>query len=207
MKSRINGNKYEILRDENDIYPIKVNKNQTDKTLKKLRDALEQVQNILKDEYDKEKNDLYYLIADEVFRESNIDISDGKIWKLKFAVDNIDELQTFLAEHNDEIKPAEQKITLWDIGYKKSILGDSDYMFWERCITETEEEEVVEEIIFNSTELLHRKRTIVYEPDESGRHSTSITYKNLPVSKKLLQIIENTKVQVAEGKDLYNRRW
>ena len=55
MKSRITGRNYEILRDENDIYPIKVNKNQTDKTLKKLRDALEQVQNILKDEYDKEK--------------------------------------------------------------------------------------------------------------------------------------------------------
>ena len=204
MKSRITGRNYEILRDDDDLYPIKVNKNQTDKTLKKLRDALEQVQIILKDAYDKENSDLYYLIADEVFRESNIDISDGKIWKLKFAVDNIDELQKFLAEHNDEIMRAEQKITLCDIGYKKNILSDSEHMLWERCITKTDEEEVVEEIIFNSSELMHRKRTIVYEPDESGRHSTSITYENLPTSKKLLQTIENTKTQMAEGKDLYN---
>ena len=192
MKSRINGNKYEILRDESDIYPDIIDKEDLDGTLEKLRDALTTIQSIVKETYDRDNNDLYYLLADRVFEEANIDCSDGRIWKINYAIESIDDLQTFLAEHNDEIDPPEKVMTLSDIGFKKTYYDTNRNYLWERSLESTEQKDVDEEIIFNGDEIEHRERTIIWKIEKFGKSSDSITYKDIPISDSLRQIIENT---------------
>ena len=195
MKSRINRENYEILREERDIYPDIINKEDLDRALQKLLDALTTIQSIVKEAYDQDNMDLYHLLADKVFEEANIDCSDGKIWKVNYAIESIEELQRFLAEHNDSIDPPEQVMTLSDIGFKKSYLDPDGYQLWECSLESTEQKDVVEEIFFEGNKIEHRERTIVWKDEIFGRSSNSITYRNLPVSDALRQIVKNTRKQ------------
>ena len=190
MKTRVKGRNYEILESDNEIYPTILNKKATDKKLAQLSAAMETIQKILKDSYDEEDYSFYRFVRENVFDASNIDCDDGRIWRLDQAVEAIKEIQETLATHNDEIKPPEYRQTLSDLGFKKEPWS----MFrrdglWEKEIETEDLKEITEEIIITEKETLHRMRTLIWEKIENGKKSKSITYRKLPISKKLQKVI------------------
>lgn len=63
---------------------------------------------------------------------------------------------------------------------------------WEKEIETEDLKEITEEIIITEKETLHRMRTLIWEKIENGKKSKSITYRKLPISKKLQKVIDNT---------------
>lgn len=201
MKSRVKGRNYEILESDNEIYPTVMNKKATDRKLAQLSVAMETIQRILLDSYEDEDYTFYSFIRNNVFEDANIDCEDGKIWKLDQAVENIKEIQETLATHNDKIDPPEYRQTLSDLGFKKDV-----YSFfrreglWEKEVEIEEMKEIVEEILIVEEGVLHRMRTLIWEKIDGGKRSKSITYKKLPISKKLQKVIDNTILEYHDKK-------
>lgn len=193
MKSRVKGRYYEILESEDEIYPTVLNKKATDRKLAQLSAAMETIKNIIKDSYDDEDYSFYQFIRDNIFETADINCDDGRIWKLNESIDAIKEIQETLATHNDEIKPPEFRQTLEDLGYEKDIYSFHRKPYiWKKLMENSDLQEVTEEIIIDGSEFIRRIRTIKWEKVEGGRKSTSVTYKKLPIGKKLRKTIENT---------------
>lgn len=194
MKSRVKGRNYEILESDNEIYPTILNKKATDKKLAQLSAAMETIQKMLKDSYDAEDYSFYRFITENIFESANIDCDDGRIWRLDQAVEAIKEIQETLATHNDEINPPEYRQTLSDLGFKKDpwSLFRRDGL-WEKEIEKEELKEITEEIIITEKETIHRMRTLIWEKTgDCSKKSKSITYRKLPISKKLQKVIDNS---------------
>lgn len=194
MKSRVKGRNYEILESDNEIYPTILNKKATDKKLAQLSAAMKTIQKILKDSYDSDDYSFYRFVSENIFDSADINCDDGRIWHLNRAIEAIKEIQETLATHNDEIKPPEYRQTLSDLGFKKDpwSLFRRDGL-WEKEIEKEELKEITEEILITETETIHRMRTLIWEKiDDHGKRSKSITYRKLPISKKLQKVIDNT---------------
>jgi|GEM_PF-3333669 len=185
MKSRTEGRNYIIQYDEE--FPTKINKNKADRSLGRITNALNSLNCELQALYD-DNYELYYLIT-SAFSSNSLDCSDGNCHRLKSLQRDISELQNFLSSHNDEIVPASELTTLSDMGYEKQF-GSYDY--WEKPVSDDGIVEIIEEIHIRDIPL-RRLRKTEWEDDPHGRHSKSITYKKLPVGKRLMKVIENTK--------------
>ena len=192
MLSRKAGRNYVVLCD-GERFPSKINRNRTDRTLEKLRSAMETIRKELKEVYDKDP-ELYDFLANEVFGNceySARDLSEGKIDWIDDVLCGVTSVQEFLANKDDVIEPEENITTLQDLGYEKSMSSRTG--IWEKIIEDTDEREVAEEIVLRSDgETIRRKRTIIWEKTEHGKRSTDIRYKKLPIGKRLRKAIENT---------------
>lgn len=190
MLSRQEGRNYLILLD-GERFPVKINKNKLDRTLGALEKALQAIQKEIGDAYDT-NYELYSILQNVVFGYYGLAadrVVDGKNEWVEDTLYSLKEIKEQLATGNDTIMAAEYVTTLRDIGYQKTYgrQGQS----WEKTIVDNDDVEIVEEIYIGD-EILHRKRTTVWQKTDYGKASTEIIYKNLPISKKLAQIIENT---------------
>lgn len=189
MLSTIKGNNYEILPDD-ERFPVKMNKKKTDAALAKLSKAMKTVNETLMDLYNSNP-DLYYILRDSVLDGSCIRTEDdGYIWSLKYAAEEIDALAERWQTANDEIPKVEDIQTVEDFGYKPDHPGSK---FYEKPISFEGDTEITDELVFDAAGAIRRERTILWENTSYGRSSKKITYRALPISKKLAKAINNTR--------------
>lgn len=195
MRSRVKGYNY-IFKIDDDYYPERANKKQTDKSLKKIAAAIQTINDEIAAVYENDYG-LYKLIDEYVISETRMECDDGRCRQLEYALDSLKELQETLATHDDEITMTEESETLSAFGYKCLF---SDDRFYEKIIEDSNEREVVDEIQFHGEKPVRRERTIVWKKVDGGRQSETITYKKLPISKKLMKAIYNS-VSIKRDKD------
>lgn len=188
MLSKKEGRNYVIL-DEGQKFPVKLNKKATDTLLENLASSLKNVSDILRTIY-QTNYDLYDLVNRNIFYRACLDVDEGDNWNIRYASDECKELLEQLQLHQDEIPAEEELVTLDDLGYRADICSCN---FWEKIIEDTEEQEVVEEVVWDAEyNWRHRLRTTIWEKTDYGKHSKSITYKTLRTTKYLKCAIENT---------------
>ena len=201
MLSRKVGRNYVILGSDN-MVPIKINKNRTDRKLNRLKSALSTIQKELADAYN-EDSDLYTILRDEIFDGYDTrGLYDGRSGWVDDVLYRISDVQETLDGEDDEIPEEEDIITLEDIGYADARLYGC--RIWEKTIEDTEEKEVTEEIICGNAKNpdatpIRRVRTTLWEKTEYGKASISITYRKLRIGKKLRKVIDNTISQKKEA--------
>ena len=184
MKSKIDGRKYAILAEWMDK-PVRINKKETDDELKKLSRALTNLADVLHGIYSNNE-DLYHILKESFF---DSDISEGHSWRLDHAKRTCDDLIQELAENDDDIREELYYTTLKDLGFEPDFHAN---FRWEKVVEDTNEKEVVEEVVFLN-KILHRKRTIIWEEIEHGKSSKEIIYESLKIDKRLRTIVENTR--------------
>ena len=200
MRSCIKKNTYRILHDE-ERFAITLNKSKTDRTLKKLLTHFEELEKTLKTLYDNEP-EIYDFIQTEIYGiEAHLDVDEGRSYVLQEMIRNIKETQEALATNKDKIPEDEDVTILEDIGFVKEIdSAASVEAYYTKTLCDTEEQEVIEEIIMMKDKTLHREREVVWEKTKYGRASKSINYTDMLTDEKLKKIIENTKRENKKGK-------
>ena len=180
---------YVILFD-GERFPEKANIKLTDESLQKLLKSFEDIRSVMKELYDKDYTS-YKLLFDNCLEYVITDGDDGRSWKLKNAVESLHDLKDFLNTHDDEIKPEEEVITLTDLGFRLWT-WDKSMCIFEKIVEDTEEHEVVEEVLSINGKPLYRTRTTEWEKTDYGRSSTSIKYKKLRLTKKIEKAFYNS---------------
>ena len=193
MKSRIENHNYLILNEIDEKSYI-INRKKLDKSLERIKKALDSLCSELKDAYKDNRGsnfDRYLFLKTELFELNRLDIDDDCCNILKMILNDIKIIQEQLASGNDDflITTSESPITLSTLGYGHYILGLDA---WEKKIEVSELKEVIEEIQLIDGSPVRRLRTTIYEDTDFGKSSTSITYKKLPIGKKLEKAIMNT---------------
>ena len=184
MESKVEGRNYAILEDWMDR-PVRINKKETDAALKKMNRALTDLIDVFRDAYE-HNVDLYDILKESFF---DFDIAEGKSWRFDYAKRTCDEMIQSLSENDDDIKDELYYTTLKDLGFKQDYAADYR---WEKIIEDTEEKEVVEEVVFFNR-IIYRRRTTIWEKVPHGRSSKEINYETIRVGQKMKTIIENTK--------------
>lgn len=189
MKSKVEGRNYIILNND-DKYPVKINKKKTDKSIDRLLTSLTTFCNEVKDIY-KDNYGLYSILGGSLDYMTHGDWDEGHCWRLNSMLEDLETLKNNLASNNDEIPDIEDVVTLDDLGYSIPLQCDSSPLFWEKKIEDTEKREIVEEI-WCFQEPIRRIRTIEWEKTDYGRTSKKISYKKIPIGKKLMKAIKNS---------------
>ena len=186
IKATVKGYNY-LIQTDNDRHTIKINKKRTDRTLKRISDSLKIIRQEVKNAYDHDPS-LYYLL-DYLFGDTRIEVRDGECIFLDNTLEDMTKLQDVLETHDDVILVTGEYETLLDLGYKFNAAYGKIY---EKTIEDTEEREIVDEILITEEGPLRRIRIIEWEVSEYSRSSKSIKYRKLPIGKKLKRAIDNT---------------
>ena len=189
MKSKIEKRNYIVLLDD-ERYPYKINRKYMDKNIAILKSSLEKIKSVLKNTYNED-----YSTYDVLFQhcmDYPLDVNDGKSWKLNSYIEALDELQEVLLTHNDEIKPIEEVSTLEDFGFRLWVWEKGIYVY-EKCLFESDEKEIIEEILNTKDgRLIRRTRTTLWESTSYGKSSKSIVYDTLRMTKQLKTAFYNS---------------
>ena len=194
MITKQSGRNY-VIKTEYDM-PTVINKKKTDEALKKLYTHFNAIKEELKKLYDC-NYDIYNLIDETIFSYACLDTDEGKCWKISCVADEIENLQEKL-QTSDVIPEMEDILTLKDIGYRQESPFEKEW--WTKMLEDTDEKEVVEEIILRETSI-RRVRETIWENTDYGKSSKEINYRTLKIGKKLMKAIENTKKEIEEKSD------
>lgn len=186
IKATVKGYNY-LIQNDSERHTIKINKKRTDRTLNRISESLKVIRQEVKNAYDHDPS-LYYLL-DYLFGDTRIEVRDGECIFLDNALEDITKLQDVLETHDDVILVTGEDETLLDLGYKFNAAYGKIY---EKTIEDTEEKEIVDEILITEEGPLRRIRIIEWEVSEYSRSSKSIKYRKLPIGKKLKRAIDNT---------------
>ena len=181
-----------IIHTDNDTV-IRVNALRTKHILEKITKYVDAIRNDMKELYDTDET-LYKFIVTELFPNyynyGSISFDEGRSCTLDELSCSIAKLSDFLKTHNDDFEIPKPVITLETLGFYKT--QNFKFPFYEKKLEETEEKEVVEEIVYYENKLYHRIRTTLWSYRNGWKSSVSIKYKKLPIGKKLMKIIKNT---------------
>ena len=184
MKSKVEGRNYAILADWMDK-PVRINKKEMDTALKKINRALTDLNEVFESIY-QNNDDLYNILREFL---SHLEVSEGSSWRLETAKEISDEMIKELAENDDDIKDELYYTTLKDLGFKQDY---AENYRWEKIIEDTDEKEVVEEVLFLDR-VIYRRRTTIWEKTSWGKSSKEINYETIRLTNKMKMICENTK--------------
>lgn len=190
MNTKVQGRNY--LVQEYDEVPAKWNKKKTDKALSNAKKALEQLSSAIKSA-DEISPFLSYTIYRELVTPHDydwdaIDIVDQIQWGIKQIV----QLQEDLTEDDELINPVNHT-NLEDLGFRTFGGFYKGTGLFEKRIVDTDEKEIVEEVVFLSDGTIKRReRTTIWKKVPYGRSSESIKYKPLRMTKKLKLAAANT---------------
>ena len=179
--------KYRIIRD-GDHLPEEISQKEMDKALSDLKKAVMHVSTILSDIH--ARCDVINSIVTEIMNNSCLDYIFGEEWHLKQLVNEIESVQEQIHEGSDVVPSYEEAETIEDAGFRESWHNSE---IFEKVLEDTEEREVVEEIVLKYDPPLYRKRTTIWEPIKGGRHSKEIKYEDLPLNERIERLIRNTK--------------
>ena len=190
MLSRQDNGFYTIAEDEYDKYPVVVNKELMDNSIQELLSHFQTLLHTIKKLYD-EHDDVYNVLMYNIYYlENSLEIDEGIPMVIDRIIDELSSLKLKLDTYQDYIKTKDELWTLEDEGFRCTYFTD-DFLQYEKVTEDTDEREVVEEILTTSP-ILYRKRTIEWELTSYGKHSKSITYEDLPLTTELKQYISNT---------------
>ena len=184
MLSKIEGKNYVILTDVDSRYPEKVNKARTDRLLASLRRHMQAIADEMARVEEKDPT-LYHLVSDWIFNDYRYTSDEDAFFRS--LVEDIDALMEQL-ESDDVIPEVEDVALPEDFGYRREIIEKGYYT---KTLEDTDEREVIEEIIARPELILRRIRTIEWEKTDYGKSSKSIKYMKKPIGKKLMKAIEN----------------
>lgn len=183
--STIKGNNY-LVWEKDSSHITKVNKKKTDKVISNCIKALSYLADTL-EKLEESDTELWHLINDETPCYNEYEFAD----LCNQYSTNLMSLMIGLKINNDEIP--EEHITLEELGYKKMPFSREECTIYEKILEDTDEKEVVEEIVLMDNDVRRRKRVTFWEKNPHGKHSTSIKYTSLQLTKKITEAIENTK--------------
>lgn len=160
MNSKIVGRNYAFWN-PGDKTPEKLNKSKTDKSLERLSKAFATIEEELQSVY--YGNEGLYNILASYFDNAGMEMDDEKAsWRLRHVHDSIDELKASLAEHDDELPDEERLLELSDFGFKPGRFSHREHDYYMKVLEDTDEKEVVEEIIVRK-DPIRRVRTTIWE--------------------------------------------
>lgn len=188
---KVDGN-YRILADGEHL-PDEVPQDETDMLLDDLMTSLQGVANALREIH---RHDVVDDMVADLMAGSNLDYDDGREWHLDCLIGELERLQDDLAKGDDDIPSYEDSETVLDAGYRTEWYG-CDNGIYTKVLEDTDEREVVEEVILTLDEPVYRRRTITWEAVASGRHSKDITYDDLPIDERMARLIRNTQAMRA----------
>lgn len=177
---------YRIMYDYDHI-PIELDKYLVDKNIEEILESLKAINAKIEKLYNYDY-EIYDLIFNHIY--DSLDVSDGKSWRIKTLIDDIEDLKKKLDNNDDNIKEPKQCVTLEDLGFNLSFT--SDKTLWEKILEDTDEKEIIEEVLILDNPI-RRKRETTWEKTDYGKHSKEIIYTELPMTEELIIAINNLK--------------
>ena len=190
---------YRFIKDDEKT-PRTINKKRTDEAIEKIDKGSADIGEAMFMLSQSDDYDIYDLLREHLFEDTNIDWSDGRSWTLMTIRENVDKLRDLLT-HQDDFTEVENSVTLSDIGYSAEI-GVRNAGLWTKTISSDDSVEVVEEIILFPAEggdPVRRLRTIYWEKTDYGLSSSKIIYKTIPIGKKLGKVVAATKASFVKA--------
>lgn len=190
---------YRFIKDDEKT-PRTINKKRTDEAIEKIDKGIADIGEAMFMLAQSDNYDIYDLLREHLFEDTNIDWSDGRSWTLMTIRENVDKLRDLLT-HQDDFTEVENSVTLSDIGYSAEI-GVRNAGIWTKTISSDDSVEVVEEIILFPAEggdPVRRLRTIYWEKTDYGLSSSKIIYKTIPIGKKLGKVVAATKASFVKA--------
>lgn len=190
---------YRFIKDDEKT-PRTINKKRTDEAIEKIDKGIADIGEAMFMLAQSDDYDIYDLLREHLFEDTNIDWSDGRSWTLMTIRENVDKLRDLLT-HQDDFTEVENSVTLSDIGYSAEI-GVRNAGLWTKTISSDDSVEVVEEIILFPAEggdPVRRLRTIYWEKTDYGLSSSKIIYKTIPIGKKLGKVVAATKASFVKA--------
>ncbi len=181
---------YRILFDGEHL-PVEIPQEELNGYLNKLSEAVNTFRCFLSDSY--EGDETKYEVLKEIMNRSCVDYQDGKNWKLEDINYEVEQMLQYLETTKDAIPSFEESETIQDYGFHEEWRGSGVF---EKKLENTDEREVVEELLLHGDEFMHRKRTIVWEQTEYGKSSKEIIYEDLPLDDNLLRLLNNSKIRM-----------
>lgn len=174
---------YRIMYDDDHI-PVELDKDLVDRRLGNLLESLNAVKNNIKKLYDYE-DEIYRLVFEEHY--NTLEVDDGISYRLEDLISIVEDIIEKLHNDSDNIDEPAKCVMLSDLGFKPV-----DYVkdMWEKVIEESDEYDVIEEVLLLSK--TRRKRTTIWEKTDYGKSSKSITYEELPMTEEIEIAANNT---------------
>lgn len=194
MKSTVQGRSYLVLPDD-ERFPSKIPKGAADRNLDRLERAAERMREAVRRTEEE---------APELARLIDFDApwyAEGLSDRLKCLASDLAGLKEILRTHRDEIPAPEEVMTLEDYGFRPGYFSSRYRSKWEKDLEETEEKTVTEEILLFEEKPMRRIITTLWKNEPHGRSSTSITYRKLPMGKKLSLAAENSRRKFLKGRE------
>lgn len=183
---RVDG-KYRILADGSHL-PEEIPQEEANEALSRLGAALQALRDALSDIH-RGSGALGDVVA-EAMESACLDYDDGRERHLDCLTDAVEAIRERLAECDDDIPSYEDSETVLDAGYRAETYGHN--AIYVRVIEDSDEREVVEEVVLRDDGVLHRMRTTIWEEVPGGRHSKEIRYEDLPLDERLGRLARNT---------------
>jgi len=193
MKTKKQGHNY-IIQDYPDLDFIRLNKKKTDKTLVTINKSLQTLAATVKDLYNNDTT-MFWFINDHIYLPETYMYCDMNLPEILEQIQHsVEDLRTFLQEHDDEILPPEHYVTLADLGFKDMFPYNrlDETHIYERTVKDLGEKEITEEVVIHNGDIFRRQRTTLWEIMPGCKSSKSITYKKLRMTKKLERAAKNT---------------
>jgi hypothetical protein len=186
------GDNYRVLFDGEHL-PSEIQQEELDSYLKELTDAVNVLRTFLSDAY--ESHELKYNILKEILNSACVDYQDGRNWKLDDIIYETEKVQEYLNTTEDTIPSYEESETIEDYGYREEWF---DSGIFEKKLIDTDEREVVEELLLKGGKFLHRKRTIIWEKNGCSKGSKEILYEDMPIDGNLLRLLNNSRCMMKD---------
>lgn len=180
------GDKYRILR-EGEHLPEEIDKEVLDSVLNRLKTAAQQMSLVLK-EIDN-RDDVCRKLVSTLMNSCGLSYDDGKEWHVDYLISELEELEDYLCHSEDKVPAYEFCETIFDDGYQEEWYRSNIYV---KVLEDSEEKEVVREILFHDGRPLYRERVTLWENFSGGRRSKDISYQVLEIDDRLRQLIKNT---------------
>ena len=180
--------KYRILLD-GERFPVEIGRGKWEMTVYHFGMALEDLRIQIKSAYD--EDDALYKVFRTILDNAGLHCSDGKVSELDNLSYAFQTVQNIIEESSDTVPAREEIETLEDIGFHRHWNYDD---FYEKVIEDTDEKEVVEEVVFigDFVGVIHRLRTTIWDTSKYGKSSREILYDVLPIDDDLQRHIDNT---------------
>lgn len=191
MKSKKLPNGKLLIQTEWNKFPIEIDAKFIFIVIRDLKSRIDELRNYIS-YLQEEEPELISVLTDNSYYLDDLTSDDA--YKLMYISEDLDTLMENLKNANDDVKSKEE---LWDLtdegftlSYRDTFKGE---YVWEKILSSIDDQEITEEVYVHDNTILHRKRTIIYDISKPGiKSSISITYDDLPLDDKFMEIIRHS---------------
>lgn len=191
MKSKKLPNGKLLIKTEWHKFPIEIDAKFIFIVIRDLKSRIDELRNYIS-YLQEEEPELISVLTDNSYYLD--DLTSDDTYKLRYISEDLDTLMENLKNSNDDVKSKEELWDLTDEGFTLSYHDTSrnEYM-WEKVLSSIDDQEITEEVYIIDDNILHRKRTIIYDISKPGvKSSISINYDDLPIDDKFMETIRHS---------------